>query len=403
MQEGQHASRGTQSLLLLALGTVCLGFVVVADVAAGTLSPNSALHRSTGMYYVAIGVAFVLYCAALAVLRRRRGLLLPVLLVTVVLQAAPLAGPLLLSQDATAYWAYARIAAIDGGNPYSQPPSRFPSDPAYRAVSPVWRNTTSAYGPLFTAGSEGAAVLAGRSASSATMFFKIAAALGVVVLAALAALLSPRPAFAAAVVGWNPLLAVHFAGGGHNDVWMMAPLLGALALEERGRRQLAGALWAVAAAIKWIPLLFLPLRIKQVGRRFGSIGFAVTAAVLAALASVRFGFAWLNAFAPITHDLQSGDRTSAAHLLRGLGISRAVATPLLVGGCGLVYLVLVRPHRGGRIRLGLAAGLLLVATPWLLPWYLAWALPLAAAENDSVALGLSLTLSGYLLEARAPI
>ena len=49
--------------------------------------------------------------------------------------------------------------------------------------------------------------------------------------------------FAAAFVGWNPVIAVHFAGGGHNDALMIALVLGA-ALAVRGRPQLAGAAWA---------------------------------------------------------------------------------------------------------------------------------------------------------------
>ena len=70
----------------------------------------------------------------------------------------------------------------------------------------------------------------------------------------LAARLSPAPALALAFVGWNPLLAVHFAGGGHNDAWMAALVLGALARGARGRRQLAGVAWALAILVKWVPL-----------------------------------------------------------------------------------------------------------------------------------------------------
>jgi hypothetical protein len=67
------------------------------------------------------------------------------------------------------------------------------------------------------------------------------AAVGMLVVVGLAVVAAPMPAFAAAFVGWNPMLALDFAGGGHNDVWMIAFLLGALALASRRRPVLAGA------------------------------------------------------------------------------------------------------------------------------------------------------------------
>ena len=58
--------------------------------------------------------------------------------------------------------------------------------------------------------------------------------------------------------------------------------------------------------------------------------------------------------------------------------------------------------RRGRARLGLAAGSLLLATPYLAPWYLVWAAPLAAAEDDGRAQLLVLALSAYLLPQTIP-
>ena len=65
--------------------------------------------------------------------------------------------------------------------------------------------------------------------------------------ALLAARLSRRPALALVLVGWNPAMALDFAGGGHNDAWMAALVVAALALAASGRRQLAGAAWATAS------------------------------------------------------------------------------------------------------------------------------------------------------------
>jgi hypothetical protein len=63
----------------------------------------------------------------------------------------------------------------------------------------------------------------------------------------------------------------------------------------------------------------------------------------------------------------------------------------------LAYVLLFRQVLRGHMRLALTAVALLLTTPWLLPWYVIWALPLAAAEDDSPALVLSILLSGYLV------
>ena len=372
------AQRSIAAVLLPGLGA--LGFVTLAASAAATLPPEAALHPRVDAYYLAIGAAFLSYVAALILLRRARASLAPVLVIAALVQAIPLGSPLLLSQDAGSYWDYARIAAVDGGNPYRDPPLRFRHDPAYPSVAGAWRRTTSAYGPLFTAASEGGALAVGTSPS-------------------------PRPALAAAAVGWNPLFAMHFGGGGHNDVWMMVPLVGALALDQRGRRHSAGALWAVAVAVKWIPLLLLPLRTsaRQQGSRFGYAGFAAASLAVAVVASILYGDRWLGAFGPVGHDVASGSATSIPHLLGRTGIGKAIASGALVLAFVVAYTALLVAARRRRARLGLATALLLLATPWILPWYASWAVPLAAAEDDGVALVLSVALTGYLLEARAPL
>jgi hypothetical protein len=225
-------------------------------------------------------------------------------------------------------------------------------------------------------------------------------------LTLLAAVLSRRRAFAVAFVGWNPLLAVHFAGGGHNDALMMALVLGALALAAAGRRQLAGAAWAAAIAIKWVPAIFLVLRAveaRSTGRPVRHVGFALTAGVLIGIAVWRYGGGWLGAVVPLARNFEKQAVYSIPHRLSGLGISEDAAALLLGGLFALAFLWLLREAWRGRARLGLAAGLMLVATSWLLPWYAVWAVPLAAVEEDRLARGLALAMSAYLIRDAVPL
>jgi glycosyl transferase family 87 len=322
------------------------------------------------------------------------------------IQLAPLFGPVLLSTDVYTYWDYGRIASVHGGNPYEDKPSEYPDDPAYARMGADWRETTSVYGPGFTLASEGHAAAVGENVRAAGGVYKALAATAMIALVLLAARLGARPAFAAAFVGWNPLLALHFAGGGHNDAWMMVFVLAAMALAASGRRQLAGAAWVAAIAVKWVALVFLPLRAleaRATGRPVRHLGFVATAVVLAAIATWRYGFEWLGAFGPVADNLRDQARYSIPHRLSGLGISEDAAALLLLGLFALAYLWLLRQAWRGRARLGLAAGLLLVAAPWLVPWYAVWAVPLAAVEEDGAARWLALGLSAYLLRDIVPL
>ena len=217
---------------------------------------------------------------------------------------------------------------MHGGNPYSDEPSAFPDDPAYARMGANWRDTTTVYGPVFTLGSEGHAAVVGDSPGAAAWVYKGLGALAMLALTALAAFLGRDRAFAAAFVGWNPLLAVHFAGGGHNDAWMMALVLGALALGAVGKRHWAGAAWVGAIAIKWVAVVFLPLRALEAraqGRRVGHIGFAAAAVIVAALASWRYGTGWLEAFGPLAKNLREGAHYSLPSRLSSLGIPHDAA------------------------------------------------------------------------------
>lgn len=352
--------------------------------------------------------AFATYLAGLALLGRsgRAAPRRAVIALACAIQLLPLFGPVLLSTDVYTYWDYARISTEHGGNPYVDEPSDYPDDPAYPLMGSYWYDTTSVYGPGFTLASEGHAAVVGDSPDIAAWLHRGLAAAAMIALVLLAACLSSRPAFAAAFVGWNPLLAVHFAGGGHNDAWMMAFVLAALALAAAGRRHLAGVAWAASIAVKWLPIVFLPLRAleaRATRRRLGHLGFAVAAAVIAAAAFARYGTAWLGAFGPLADNLRDQARYSIPNRLAQLGLPESAAATLVAVLFGAAYAWLLYEAWRGRARLALCAGLLLLATPWLVPWYAVWAVPLAAVEEDPPARWLALGVSAYLLRDAVPL
>jgi hypothetical protein len=398
---------------LLAAAAVALlvaGCVACAWVEGAPLVPADAGRAGGGRLGVVflglLAAAFAAYLVALALLRRRPPGLRAVLLAAVVIQVTPLAGPLLLSTDAWTYWEYGRIAAVHGGNPYVDTPSEFSADPAYEHAGAAWRETTSVYGPGFTLLSELVALVSGSSAAAAAWIFKVLAAAAVLACVALAARLARDRPWAAALVGWNPLFAVHFAGGGHNDALLAALALGALLLATVGRRGLAGAAWAGAILLKWIPVVFLLLRAleaRATGRRVDHRGFAIAGAALLALATWRYGLDWLRAFGPLARNAEGQTSYALPHRVEQLGVPHGVALGLagiaLAGGLAW----LAREALRGRARLGLTACLLLATTPWLTAWYVIWALPLAAAEDDRRAQLIALGFCAYLLPQAIPL
>jgi alpha-1,6-mannosyltransferase len=361
------------------------------------------------LYLCAMVAAFVAYLAGLYLLDRvggclRRG---AVIALACMIQLLPLGGPVLLSTDVYTYWDYARISTEHGGNPYVDEPADYPDDVAYPLMGSRWHETTSVYGPGFTLASELHASVVRESADAAAWLYRGLAAAAMVALVLLAARLSDRPAFAAAFVGWNPLLAVHFAGGGHNDAWMMVFVLAALALAATGRSVLAGVSWALAITIKWVPLLFLPLRFleaRRVGRQVDHWGLAAGLGVIVAIATIRYGLSWFGAAGPLASNLVD-DRAKFAipSRLASLGLPEGAVALAFAVAFVVAYAWLLREAWRGRARLALTAGLLLVCTSWLVPWYAVWAVPLAAVEEDRTAQVLALALSAYLLRVAVPI
>jgi len=380
---------------------VALTTAIVAASRRGSPVPAGGLELGDAasiVFIVALAVAFALYAVALLTLRRGGGRIAVVCAMAAAIQLIPLAGPLLLSHDVYSYWAYGRIVSRHDSNPYRVPPARFPSDPATRAVAPGWRGTTSVYGPAFTALSIGVDRAAGGSAEAVALVFRALAAAAALAATVLAAYIARRKAFAAAFVGWNPLLAASSAGGGHNDALMLALMLGALALALRRKDTTSGGVWILAAVVKAPALFLLPLELVRSSRRFwaGCLFAGITGSIAATIA---FGSSWLDALGRLT---PTESRYAIPARLEQLGVPHQVAHALAAAVLAIGAIWLLRQARQGRTRLALGACLLLLTTPWLLPWYGTWPVVLAAVEEDAVAQVLALVLAAYVLPDRVP-
>ncbi len=402
--------RSASAIALVAGGTVLLLVSVAVAIAHPEASPLSPDHRGgeqvwPWLFLGALSAAVACYALGVLALARTSARVGPVVAIAVAIQLVPLAGPVLLSTDAYTYWARGRVATEHGENPYDVAPGRYAGDPAVQRMGASWRDRPTGYGPGFTLLSEGHARAAGRSPARAAWLYRGLAAASMVALVLMAAALAPRRAFAAAFVGWNPLLAIHFAGGGHNDALVMALVVGALLLAAR-RPVASGAAWATAIGVKWFPLLFLPLHVLEArcsGRPFRYTGLAGVGSLIAALAFWRYGSAWLDSATGVSGQLRRTTSLSTARWLTGLGLPEDVAIVLLGLLFAAGYCWLLREAWRGRARLALCAVLLLATTSWLVPWYAAWVVPLAAVEEDTAARVLAVVLTAYLVRGAVPL
>ncbi len=382
--------------LLVALSVVSWGSGAEA-VAGGRSSASARLVLAL------LVLAFLVYLLALAF--ARRGVALAITLsCAVAIQLVPLGAPLLLSTDAWSYWAYGWDAA-HGGDPYRSPPHTRPENPAVIWMGEAWRDTTTVYGPVFTALSEPVALAAGSSPDRAAWLWKALAAAATLAAAALAALRSARPAFAVAVVGWNPVLAVHAAGGGHNDALLGALLAAALALGALGRQRAAALAWPLAVFVKWIPIVLYALAVVARRRRGERLvtGWEVGAWVALTLgATALYGLGWLQSLRPLVANAARRTEYALPSRLEQIGLPHSGALAVALVGLALALAWLVRSAAHGRLRTGLAGCALLVGTPYLAVWYLGWLVPVVAGDDDAVSLAVVLALCAYLLPQTVP-
>jgi alpha-1,6-mannosyltransferase len=321
-----------------------------------------------------------------------------VLMTIAALYALVLLAPPLFSTDIFSYQAYGRMGALYGANPYLQGPHAIALDPLFPYIGAKWSYTPTAYGPIFTALSY---VLAPLSVAASAIAYKSMAALAGLAIVALvwnaARLRGLNPVKAVALVGLNPLLVVYGIGSGHNDLLMLAVLIGGLYVTLAHRERLGGSLMVVAVGIKLTAGLLLPFAIaggsrqgeRGLGRRKLALGAGVAAALVAAFSYGLFGMSSFNVLATLQHTQSEGDWHSIpgfiSHTL-GLAPLGHIAGIVLAVAFGIFSLWLLRRVWRGEVDwidgAAWATVALLATASSLLPWYVAWVLPLAALGTD---------------------
>jgi hypothetical protein len=368
--------------------------------------PLLDLGKLTGWSHAAardFALAFLLLfgiCYAAYVLCRGRSSwkgLLVVLLFTFLCGLALVLVYPITAADVFEYIAYARITVHHGANPHLYRPLDFPEDPFVRYSA--WPHITSPYGPLWTYISVPIAELAGSSLLSYLLLFKALAAHLANTGLIYATLRHWRPTYALAgtvLYAWNPLVLFESAGGAHNDVLVMLPVLLAIYLFVRGHYSLAIVVSTLSCLVKMPMVIVVPLFVVGVWRTLSGeknrmaavawgVGLAVATVVLLHLPLWEGldSLGWLARESLFTSSFATLAVLTLRHWVEDAELTRSVVRSAALGVFALFYAWRLLTLRGETRQFleGLFWTVLVflyVAVLWFQPWYVVWVVALGA-------------------------
>lgn len=321
------------------------------------------------------------------------------------------AGPILISTDVFSYLAYARMGVVHGINPYLHGPIAIRGDPVYRYVGHDWLRVATAYGPLYTLTTYPLGLLGVLGGLWGMKLYALIASAATLVLTwRLAVRRGQDRVFALLAVGANPIYVIYTFGGAHNDLVMLALMVGAVSLALADRDGLAGATVVAGALVKATLGALLPFMLLA-RRRLSTLYGALAALLLSAIAAyLAFGVQGLNVVSALNRDsaLVSTDSfpNELAHMVGKPGVF-PIDHDLLKGGLAVVLVYLLwRTWRGYDwvAASGWALLAIAVTSTWLLPWYILWPLPLAVVTRDRRLLYATLFIQGlFVIHQTAPM
>jgi len=176
---------------------------------------------------------------------------------------------------------------------------------------------------------------------------------------------------------WNPLLAIEVAGSGHIDIVGALLLVISAAALARRWRTIAALAFALAVAVKFLPIVLLPLYWKRIRIRGAALAAIVVALLyapflnhgripLGSLGTYVTGFRFNGPVFAVFH------RVAPPQLLAGLAV--------LVGLATATWLRHTSPGWSPNSFAWPMAASLLFA-PVVFPWYLLWLLPFLTSPS----------------------
>jgi hypothetical protein len=264
-----------------------------------------------------------------------------------------------------------------GYNPYLV----IPSDAAVSSLhTPETRNLNNADLPSpYPAGAQlfFRAVTAVRESASALKVAFVICDFGIALVLLDLSRTTGRGAHWVLAYAWHPLLATEVAGSGHIDIVGTLLLVVSVAALARRWRAIAALTFGLAVAVKFLPLVLIPLYWKRV-----RIRDAVLAAAVVGLLYVPFlnhGRIPIGSLGTYVQNFRFNGPVFAA-LARVARPQFVAAMALLIGLSTAAWLRRARPEWSLDLFAWPMAASLLFA-PAVFPWYLLWLLPFLTSRS----------------------
>jgi alpha-1,6-mannosyltransferase len=170
---------------------------------------------------------------------------------------------------------------------------------------------------------------------------------------------------------WHPLLAVEVAGSGHVDVVGVLLLAVSAAALLRRWRAVAAVTFALAVAVKFLPVVLLPLYWKRVRLRDGVLAALVVGLLYAPF--LRHGQIPFGSLGTYVQRFRFNDPVFAA--LERVMAPRLVAGLAVVAGLLIAVWIRRRSAEASAAAFAWPMTVSLLCAPVVYPWYLLWTLP----------------------------
>jgi hypothetical protein len=310
----------------------------------------------------------------------------------------------LFSHDAYSYAAQGQMLS-EGISPYSHGAAALGGGPWLAHVDPIWRQSIAPYGPGWERLIEGYVVASGHHLLGVLVLLRITALISLAAIAwgipAVARSTGHDPAQAFVWAVLNPLVLLTLLGGMHNDALMLAFVVVALAVAQRGHPLLGVVSCALGAEVKAPALLAVVFLgwwasedqdpARRVARIAGYV--ALAALVLAAVSAVgELGWGWIHAAVTPGKVVSWLDPATAvglglSHLTSALGLGAHQSTwtavsrtaGLAVAAATAIWLLVRSDRRSGPEALGVSLLTLALLGPVVWPWYETWGIALMAS------------------------
>ncbi|MFW9779110.1 MAG: hypothetical protein ACFFE8_09680 [Candidatus Heimdallarchaeota archaeon] len=253
-------------------GLVVMGIILV--LALEILISATALKRSSWNFIIGFFVPFSVYCVIAVVIHRYQDFLVKkryftaiLMIVASIIQIRLLFTDVTLSDDIYRFFMEG-MAFVNGINPYSIPPSDFPS-----SLQPPFQflvnnpDVTSPYPPFALLVF---AVLYMASLVASPVVFRVFFSfMYLATIPLMAHLLSvfDKPSWRIILYAWNPLLHLETGNGSHFDPLVVFLVMAAIFALSRENQSLGGAALLMATLLKYYPIFLIGVYWRQLGRK----------------------------------------------------------------------------------------------------------------------------------------